>query len=530
MTDPATPPSPQAPKQGFVQRALGAIETLGNKLPDPAVLFAILMVVVWVISAAMAGTEFKVPTSTGEKSQVIVDQLFDGGLLNFLSNMVKNFTGFGPVGVVLVAMLGVGVAEKSGFINAALKFLLQITPQILLSPMLLLVAIASHTAADAGYVLVIPLGGIIFHAAGRHPLAGIACAFAGVSGGFGANFFVSAIDPLLQGLTEPAAQIVDATKEVGVLCNYYFAASSSLVVMGVGWFLTDKVIEPRLANTPLDGELAVSGEQQTDDETPTTDLSPAEQRGLWAGLAVSLVGLGVLVMLMLPADSPLRDPSTGSLTSVQAPIMKIIVPLIFLLFLLPGITHGYVSGTFKNHRDVIKGMTEAMSGMGYYLAMMFFCAQFTTAFAQSNLGGYIAVNGSNALQAMGLPGAVTLAGIILLTAFVNLLVGSASGKWALLAPIFVPVLMNLGYSPELTQAAYRVGDSCTNIITPLMPYFPLVVAFCQRWVKGTGIGTLTSMMLPYSVTMLVVWTLYLVIYWQLGLSLGPGAEYTWAPK
>ena len=239
-----------------------------------------------------------------------------------------------------------------------------------------------------------------------------------------------------------------------------------------------------------------------------------------------VVGLALLVWASYPETSALRS-SDGALTASSAPLMRSIIPLIFLLFIVPGTVYGYVSGSFKSHRDVIAGMTSAMDSMTYYLVMIFFCAQFTYAFAQSNLGALIAVFGADMLPALALPGAATLLGIIALTAIINLLIGSASGKWALLAPIFVPILMQVGLSPELTQAAYRVGDSSTNIITPLMPYFPLIVAFCQRWVKDTGIGTVAALMLPYSITFLVTWSIFLLIYWALGIPLGLQASYVY---
>ncbi len=289
-------------------------------------------------------------------------------------------------------------------------------------------------------------------------------------------------------------------------------------MIAVGWFLTDKVIEPRLRGTAIDGDDIGSARMDP--------LTPRERRGLWAGTTAMLVGITLLIVAVYPADSPLRA-ANGDITAFSAPIMQSIVPLIFLLFIIPGTVYGYVAGTVSNHRDIIAGMTSSMSTMSYYLVMIFFCAQFTYAFGQSNLGALLAVQGADVLQAMALPGSVTLVGIILLTAFVNLLVGSASGKWALLAPIFVPVLMQVGLSPELTQAAYRVGDSSTNIITPLMPYFPLVVAYCQRWVKNTGIGTVTALMLPYSAALLIGWSLFLVLYWTLGLPLGLASTYTY---
>jgi aminobenzoyl-glutamate transport protein len=239
-----------------------------------------------------------------------------------------------------------------------------------------------------------------------------------------------------------------------------------------------------------------------------------------------LIGIALLIAAVAPADSPLRA-ANGDITAFSAPIMQSIVPLIFLLFIIPGTIYGYVAGTVSSHRDLIEGMTKSMGTMAYYLVMIFFCAQFTYAFGQSNLGALLAVEGADFLKALALPSTATLLGIIALTALVNLLVGSASGKWALLAPIFVPILMLLGLSPELTQAAYRVVDSSTNIITPLMPFFPLVVAYCQRWVKNTGIGTVTALMLPFSVAFLVAWSVFLVIYWMLGIPLGLAATYTY---
>ncbi len=507
-----------AEQQSLAVKILNWVEVAGNKLPDPAIIFAIAMLLVWVASAILDGHSFSVPAKDGVQTKTVISQLSATSLNEFFADMVKTFTGFHPLGVVLVALLGVGVAEESGFINASLKALLGVTPRALLTPMLILVAIVSHTAADAGYVLVIPLGGVIFYAAGRHPLAGIAAAFAGVSGGFSANFIPSAIDPLLQGLTQEAAGILDPSREVNPLCNWWFTSASSLLIIGLGWFITDKIVEPRLRKTEIDGD---------PEEMPKMEaMTPEERRGMWAGVASMVIGIGVLWALAWPEDSALRAPD-GSITAFQAPLMQMIVPLIFLIFLVPGVVHGYVSGTFKTHRDVIKGMSKTMSTMGYYMVMAFFASLFIYSFGKSEMGALLAVEGANILKALDLPGSVTLFGIILLCAMVNLLVGSASAKWALLAPIFVPMLMQLGISPELTQAAYRVGDSTTNIITPLMPYFPLVVAFSQRYVTKTGIGTLAAAMLPYSIVFLFAWSLFLVLFWVVGIPLGIQGVFTY---
>lgn len=514
------------PQRNWVTRMLDAVERVGNKLPDPAVLFLLFMVLVWVLSWWMSTMSFaEIDPRTGEAIK-IKNLLAGSSLTEFMAQMVNTFVTFPPLGVVLVAMLGLGVAEHTGFISAGLRSILSITPKMLLTPMLIGVGILSHVAVDAGYVLVIPLGAVIFYAAGRHPLAGIAAAFAGVSGGFSATMFVpSSLDPMLAGLTETAAHILDTQVSVNPLNNFYFTCSSALLVMLVGWFLTDKVIEPRLAGTKVDGN--------AEDMPSLETLQPNERRALMAALAATALALAVFALTLFMPGTPWAAPAeqvpatSHPLLAPAAPLMKSIVPLIFIFFLIPGMVYGYVSGAVKSHRDIIAGMSKSMSGMGYYIVMAFFCAQFIWAFGQSQIGALVAIKGANALQASGLPMGMVVVGIVLLSGFVNLLIGSASAKWALIGAIMVPMLMQLGVSPDLTQAAYRVGDSSTNIITPLLPYFPLIVVFCQRYVKSSGIGTLLALMLPFSVTLLVVWTAFLLAFWGLGLPLGVGASYTY---
>ncbi|MEZ6139551.1 MAG: AbgT family transporter [Zavarzinella sp.] len=597
--------------RGLISRFLDGIEWLGNKLPDPAVLFFMGLILTWCLSSWLSGMTFT-ETVPGETAPIAVKNLLTlDSFAGFLSKMVKQFTGFHPLGVVLVALLGVGVAEYSGFLNAVLKSLLNITPRLLLTPMLILVAIMSHTAADAGYVLVIPIGGVMFYAAGRHPVAGIAAAFAGVSGGFSANFIASGLDPMLAGITQEGVAILNADRPVNPLCNIFFTAASSLVIILLGWFITDRIIEPRLKATEVDGN--------PEDMPKMQDLNRREKVAMWLSLASVGVLLALLVAWMVPANSSLRD-VRGKLTSMgsreydlglkvaptpqgmvvesvapdgaagkagiaandllksinglpianqadyensftrmtaKAPVkvvverdgkamertfkpvvkpiagsrlMEAIVPLIFLMFIVPGLVFGFASGKFQSHRDAVKGMTKAMETMGYYLVLVFFAALFIGAFSESNIGKLLAVKGANFLKQSNMPSWAVVLGIIFLTACANLLVGSASAKWAMLAPIFVPMLMLLGISPEMTQAAYRVGDSTTNIITPMMPYFPLVVVFCQKYVKKSGIGSLTALMLPYSICFLVCWTAFLLIYWAIGIPLGIEAPYTYQPS
>lgn len=524
MTE-TTSAAAESPK-GLIFRALDRVERVGNKLPDPAVLFLLLMIAVWAFSWLLSGVNFtELDPRTGEPIKII-NLLGGSALTAFMAKLVNTFVTFHPLGVVLVAMLGLGVAEHTGLINAGLRRILSLTPATLLTPMLIAVGILSHIAVDAGYVLVIPLGAVIFYAAGRHPLAGIAAAFAGVSGGFSATLFLpSSLDPLLSGLSQAAAHLTDTSVQVNPLNNYFFTTASSALVIAIGWFITDRIIEPRLKSAVVDGDKSQMPSME--------ELQPAEKRGLNAALVAMLAAAGLFVLSLLPAGSPWAAPAElvpagqSRLMVGAAPVMQSIVGLIFIFFLIPGVVYGYVAGTVKTHRDVIAGMSKAMSGMGYYIVMAFFCAQFIYAFSQSNIGVLFAIKGANLLQTLGLPTAMTLVGIVMLSAFVNLLVGSASAKWALIGAIMVPMLMQLGVSPDLTQAAYRVGDSSTNIITPLMPYFPLIVVFCQKYVKATGIGSLLALMLPYSIALLVCWTLFLVGFWALGIPLGIGSSFSY---
>lgn len=500
---------------------LNAIEKAGNRLPEPAMIFFYFLLIVMGLSAVLSMMTFDVINPMTQEAVKVNNLLSPEALTNTLANMVTTFTGFAPLGIVLVAMLGVGVAESSGFINVALKKMLRVTPKKLLTPMLIFVAMFSHVAADAGYVLVIPLGAIIFMSAGRHPLVGIAAAFSGVSGGFAANMVPTGNDALLQGFTQAAAQLLDGAYTVNTLCNLFFGIASSIVITLVGWWVTERIVEPRVSKMAIDGDFK--------HDEDMSNVTPQESRAFRRASLVMMFGLAALAAAAWPEGSMLRG-TDGSLTSYSAPIMKSIVPLIFLIFILPGIVYGFVSGTFKSGKDVIGAMNDSMSKMGSYMVMAFFCAMFIKAFSDSNIGTLFALMGADGLKALELPGQATIIGMIVLTAVVNLLIGSASAKWALLSPIMVPMLMAVGISPELTQAAFRIGDSCTNIITPLMVFFPLIVIYCQRYVKGAGVGTLVSMMMPYSIAFFVAWSILLLVWWGVGLPLGIAAPYTWSPS
>lgn len=513
-------PATSSRPSGLLMRALDWLERKGNKLPDPVLLFVGFTLVVWIASAILSGVTFE-EIDPRSKEVVKITNLFSlQSFAALLSNMLGIFTGFHPLGVVLVSMLGVGVAQNAGLVDAMIKMLLSVVRGWKIIPLLVLVGLISHTASDAGYVLVIPIGAAIFLQAGRHPIAGLVLAFAAVSGGFSANLLVSGLDPMLSSLTQAAAEIARPGTAVNPMCNYYFTVASSLLIVGVAWLVTVKITEPRVKRTlVLDGDEIGS--------TPDSTVNPQQRKAVWCALGVGLLLLALLALWALPADSALRAPD-GELTTPKtkdgpgAPLMNGIVPIIFLLFLLPGIVYGYMAGRFGSHKDVVKSMNKSLADMGGYMVMAFFAALFINAFDKSNMGVLIAVKGAKFLADLGAPTPVTLIGVIMITASVNIFIGSASAKWAMLAPILVPMMMLLGVSPELTQAAYRIGDSSTNIVTPFLPYFPMILAFGSRYCKDFGAGTLITLMLPYSVCFALAWTGFLVLWWMLGLPLGVG--------
>jgi aminobenzoyl-glutamate transport protein len=515
-----------APEPGASERAqpsgsntlLDWIERTGNRLPDPAFHFLIALAVTWLLSALLASVSFDV-TDPRTSAPLRVNNLLTGkALTEFLAGMVSAFISFPPLGLVLVMVLGVGVAEHAGLFRAALSGMLALSPRRLLAPMLATAAVASHIVADAAIVLIVPLGGALFYAAGRHPLAGIVLAYAAMVGGFAANFLPSGLDPILAGFTERAAQIVDPARTVNPLSNWFVMAGASTVVVLGSWWITERIVEPRLAAVPVDGDPAGMPEVRA--------LTRGDRRGLLAAGVVGFVMLVGLAAAALPAGSPFRA-ADGTLSGPGSPLMRAIIPIMFLLTVVPGTVFGILAGTVTSHRDIIKAMATATSTVSYYVVMVFFAALFTKAFADSNLGALLALEGAAVLQAIGLPPFVTIVGVILLSASVNLIVTSASAKWALLAPILVPMLMATGISPELTQMAYRVGDGATNIVTPLSPYFPLLVAFSVRYVRGTGIGTLIALMMPYSILFLITLTLVLAAWWGMGLPLGIQGGYAY---
>ncbi|RAN35934.1 AbgT family transporter [Hyphomonas pacifica] len=516
---------PATTQKGF----LGFVERTGNRLPDPVFLFFYLILGLMVVSqiCAWAGVFAFHPTQVtdqGAPLQIESQSLFSPENIQRLwVDMPATFTHFHPLGYVLVVMLGAGVAERSGLFSSAIRAAVRGAPKLLLTPLVALVAMLSNHAADAGYVVMIPLAGILFASAGRHPLAGIAAAFAGVSGGFSANISPGQLDALLFGITESAydASGIDVGWTMNIAGNTFFIIALLVIYLPVIWYVTDRIIEPRLGKwTPAPGAAVQAG----DEDKP---LTGEQRKGLrYAGLA--LMGVCALWALMTfgPGTPLLADgPGTEGNAWYQkaGPFFRSLVAAFFILFLAAGWAYGAAANTINNHRDLVNMMAESMKDMGYYLVLAFAAAHFVAMFGWSNLGLISAVHGADAIQNSGLPLPIVLGLIVLLTGLLNLFVGSASAKWALLAPVLVPMLMLLGVSPEGATAAYRVGDGATNIITPLMVYFPLILVFAQRWQKDFGIGSLTAMMIPYSLWMLIGGVVLMMLWIFLGIPLGPGA-------
>lgn len=499
-----------AGRRSLFQRFLDLVERVGNKLPDPVTLFLILVGLVFV-AAWIASTLGVAVTHPGTGQRIAAINLFSAeNVQRLFVEMPQTFAAFPPLGMVLLVMIGIGVADKTGMIAAALKAFVTTVPPRLLTAALIFTGLMSSVAVDAGYVVVIPLGAVLFHGVGRHPLAGIAAAFAGVSGGFSANLLLTALDPLLASFTEPAAHMIDPTYFVPVTANYFLMMALVPVYTLVGTWVTDHYIEPRLGKYVPGEGIDLSG------DTSAAPLTALEKKGLlWAGVAV-LVTMALASLLVIPPDAPLRGPE-GQLD----PFFRSIVALMLFFFFIPGLVFGLVTKQIKNDKQVVKMTADSMSDMALYIVLAFVAAHFIALFAWSNLGPIVAISGAAGLQAIGFTGIPLIVSFVLVSAFVNLFVGSASAKWAIMAPIFVPMLMLMGFSPELTQAAYRIGDSFTNILTPLMPYFPLVIVFAQKYVRDMGIGTLISVMLPYSIMFGFFGILLLVAWIFFGLPLGP---------
>ena len=497
-------------KEGkLFSRFLNVVEIAGNALPHPATLFGIFALLILILSAVAHAFDWSAVHPGTKETIEPINLLSVDGLHRILMEMVTNFTSFAPLGIVMVAMLGIGIAESSGLIGAIIRLIVLASPKKLLTFVLVFAGILSNVASDVGYVLLIPLAGIIFMAVGRHPVIGMAAAFAGVSGGFSANVALGTIDPLLAGLSTEAAQIIDPNYEVNPTANYYFMVVSAFIIAFTGTWVTEKFIAPRFGK--YEGE-------ELGNQLDT--LSKQEKKGLRNAFVAFLVILAITLIGIIPDGGFLRGPDNGVLTS---PLIKGVVAMLFLTAAVMGIVYGFTIGKYKSDADIVMGMGDAMKSLGIYYVLVFFAAQFVYYFKWSNLGIIFAIKGANLVMASGLGLIPLMVLFILLSGLINMAMGSASAKWAIMAPVFIPMFMLLGYSPELSQAVYRIGDSVTNVISPMMSFFALIIAFIQKYDKNAGIGTIIATMLPYSIAFFLVWTVLLIGWLLAGIPLGPGA-------
>jgi aminobenzoyl-glutamate transport protein len=489
-------------------KCLDCVEVVGNKLPHPATLFGLLALFVMLASWVAQITNFEaIHPVTG--AVVKVNNLISGeGFRWIYTHITQNFVDFPPLGLVFVVMIGIGVAEGSGLLTAMIRGLVLSAPKNLITAAIVLSGVVSHTASDASYVILIPLGAMIFHALGRHPMAGLAAAFAGVSGGFGANFLISSVDPVLAGLSTSAAQILTPDMIVNPAVNFYFMFVSAIMVVVVGTWIVEKIVEPRLGKYKGDAE-----------QMEIKNLTKKEKNALKLAALGALLTIIFFAFTIIPEDGVLRDPLTGSV--LRSPFLKGIIIGMLIFFLIPGLIYGIVVGTIKNDKDTIKHITKSMGGLAGYIVLVFFAAQFVAFFKYSNLGIILAVKGAETLRAINLTGVLLIVSFLVFSAIINMFMGSASAKWAIMAPVFIPMFMLLGYHPALTQAAFRIGDSITNVITPMMSYFALIVTYAQKYDEKYGIGTIISTMVPFTIIFGIAWTILLIVWMHIGLPLGP---------
>lgn len=532
-------PGPVTTKKSWMDSFLKWIEWTGNLLPHPVTLFASFALLTVLLSGIGSYFEWSVvdPRPVGVEGRapdgvIKVDSLMSpAGLRKISTNLVKNFTDFAPLGTVLVALLGVGLAEHSGLLSATIRSMVFGVPKALVTIAVVFAGIASNTASEIGYVVLIPLGAAIYHSLGRHPLAGLAAAFAGVSGGYSANLLLGTVDPLLAGVTAEAAGIWEPGYQVSPACNWIFMIASTFLVTIVGSWVSIMIVEPRLGKFD-------SGQADSEwlSQPRLEKLTANEVQGLInAGVSILLMTL-VLVYLCWPIGTKAAPsipafaenlPWFGALGFIDDPkkgpaFLNGIVAIIFVFFLVPGFVFGRTVGTVRNDKDIIQSMSKSMTSLGPYIVLVFFAAQFVKFFEWTKLGTMLAVSGAQFIKDIGMDNAGILAVFILLCALINLIMGSASAKWTFMAPVFVPMMMQLGYSPELIQCAYRIGDSCTNVISPMMSYFGMIFVFASRYDRKAGMGTIISLMFPYAIIFLVTWTIFFFVWvFMLELPIGP---------
>ncbi|WP_067726286.1 AbgT family transporter [Oceanobacillus damuensis] len=491
-----------------MDKFLNKIEVWGNKLPDPIVIFIFLMGVI--LASSFIASLFNLKATNPATGEVVeaVNLLSGDGLILIVTESINNFSAFPPLGMVLVVMLGIGIAEKTGYFETAMRRVIEISPRKLIIPAIILVGIIGNVAGDAAPVILPPIAAMVMIRLGYHPFAGLVMAYGATLGAFSANFIIGMTDALAFGFTEPAAQLVDPSYTGNVAMNYYFIAASAVLLLIVTYFITTKVTIPRLGS--------YKGEAINEKAVGEREIKALR----WANISL-LITAAVILSLVIPENGILRNPETNSIIN-NSPFMDGVVFLITILFFVPGLVYGLKAKTIKNTKDFGAVLSDSMSTMGSYIVLVFFAAQMLAYFSWSNLGPIIAINGADLLQAMNFTGIPLIICFILLAGMINLLIGSASAKWAILAPVFIPLFMFLGYDPAFTQMLYRIGDSFTNPITPMLPYLPLLLAFAKRYDKNAGIGTLISNLLPYSIAFFIIWTLFIIVWYLIGLPVGPG--------
>ena len=514
-----TPIAPPQPKKTRMEKILDAVERIGNKVPHPAVLFVWLIIIVIVVShicylLGFSATYETINTTTHQPEQTTTTAqslLTRSGIAFMYENVVKNFMSFTAVGVIIVAMLGVGVAEASGLIKALIRKLVQVAPAAALTYIIVFVGILSSIAADAGYLVLIPLGAAAFLSIGRNPLVGLAASFAAVSSVFSVNIIIKPLDGILTEVTNDAIHLLRPNESISLTANFWFSAASVVLMTVVCGLITDKMMEPRLG--PYDAPKEILEEEG---EAANTAL---ESRGLKFAMWGVLATLVVFGVLSLPRGAPLRNAETGALVG-DSPFMNGLIVFIAVLCLAAGAAYGSGARTMRSTSDVIRAMEKAVIGLGGLNFQLFFISQLIALFTYTNIATIMAVKVGDSLETLGLGPIALLVGFIVVVMILDLFITGAIPKWAIFAPVFVPLLMRLNVRPEAVLAAYRVGDSPFNAITPMMAYFPLIVGFATKYDKKAGVGTVISMMLPYVITIAVVWIIMFVLWQLLGLPWG----------
>lgn len=514
--------STAAAPPGLTDRFLTGVERVGNKLPDPFMLFLILFAITAVVTSAMALGNVTVEVPGAEEATVIRGLFTAEGMTWLTENIGANYLGFPPLATVLPILLAVGVAEKSGLLSALIRRVFGSAPRWTLPYAVGFVGVVGSVMSDSAFVIIPPLAALVFKAAGRHPVAGLLGGFAAVGAGYSTNVVVTSLDALFAGITTAVTEnLPNAGAPVTPLSNYYFNIASSLALIVIAGFIIDKILEPRLGrqNVPVD-EIIEDGEHASSPVVLTTELTPLEARGLGRSVIVGVVVALVILVAVIVPGSPWRNDAGGFLP--RSPLLSSIVFIVFLLFTIPGLVYGKIVGTITTGRDVPRVMGEAIKDMAGFLVLAFILGQFIALFNWSGIGSWIAVAGASGLEAIGLTGYPAVLAFILLASVLNLFIVSGSSMWTLMASVFVPLFAVLGYEPAFIQGAFRVGDSATQVITPLNPYMIVLLTMLRKYEPQAGLGTLMARMLPFVVPFWLAWVAILTVFFYLDLPLGPG--------